>query len=620
MSSSIPLHAYARHINPSTMPDLFPVMRSRMQAAVKRHWGALLLLCACSLIATAPLLMHGPSCGHDFDFHLLSWLEASHDWQQGLLDPQWLATANYGAGEPRFIFYPPASWMAGALLGSAGGALLGAQAGWNAAPVIFTFLCFFAAGVSAWLLVRTMASPRASIVAACLFITNPYMLFVAYERAAYGELLAAPLMALLLYCSLRRRLQVAWTAMVIAALWFTNAPAAVMGCYTLAFVCVTRLARERAWGNALRSAAATVLGVALAGCYLVPAIRQQRWVQIGRAVSEGMRIEDSFLFEHTGQTYHDQVLHSASVLVVILFGVAAVSLAVLLLRRRRNEGQVVLVIAALMAMILLLQFPISRTLWHAAPRLLFLQFPWRWLLVASVATACLVGMALNRLKMGSRSAAWAVYLGMLVIVNGSTWACSRSFVQYCDEQDRVSGQLEAFQNGAGVEGTDEYTSTSADNSAIFQDLPEVRLLARADAGEAEDGAADNPEWEPRANDADGIELGEVGVSKWAPEQKQINVATKRPAFAVLRLMDYPSWTVMLNGRVVYGRLKRDDGLMVIAVPAGSSQIAVSWKTTPDVVLGREISAAALVVLLTLFMRQRRLRGLETAYEVSDGTS
>ena len=79
-----------------------------------------------TLAATSLLLARGPSCGHDFDFHLVSWLEVARAWHNGLFYPHWASSANFGAGEPRFVFYPPASWMLGAALGTV--------VGWHAAP------------------------------------------------------------------------------------------------------------------------------------------------------------------------------------------------------------------------------------------------------------------------------------------------------------------------------------------------------------------------------------------------------------------------------------------------------------------------------------------------------
>ena len=45
-----------------------------------RSWTGLIGLasfCLAALVAIAPQLIRGNSCGHDFDFHLVSWLDAS---------------------------------------------------------------------------------------------------------------------------------------------------------------------------------------------------------------------------------------------------------------------------------------------------------------------------------------------------------------------------------------------------------------------------------------------------------------------------------------------------------------------------------------------------------------
>ena len=299
-----------------------------------------------------------------------------------------------------------------------------------------------------------------------------------------------------------------------------------------------------------------------------------------------------------------RVLRTASTLTVILLAVGFLALALIFVRRSRRAEPAVVLFGSLLAIILLLQFPFSLRLWNAAPHLAFLQFPWRWLLVASVIAACLLAIALSPSISVSRQrwqSACAV-IAVSIIVGGSTWACAHRFYLYCDDQDLPAGQLASFHNGAGVQGTDEYTAMGADNSAIFQDLPQVRLLTIPDAEEPQSDAGDNPEWPGFSLGAIDSTPGNIAITKWEPEVRQLNVTTTRPAFAVIALMDYPSWRVSVNGHAVIDRPKREDGMMAIPIGAGASAITVQWSTSKDIILGRALSALAMLILMFMIRR------------------
>jgi hypothetical protein len=555
------------------------------------------LLWAVVLIVVLPLAWRGTSCGQDFDFHLQNWLEIVAHWQHGIFYPHWASSANYLAGEPRFVFYPPLSWLLGGLLG--------VVLPWTWTPVAFTLIALLAAAFSFYAMACEWMPLDSATIAACLYVVNPYMLFVVYERGALAELLAAVWMPLLVLFALRERRSLIPLALTVAALWLTNAPAAVMGCYTLALIVAVAALQEKSWRLVGRAVCAMPLGLGLAGFWLIPAIYQQRWVEIQRAIGPLMHVENSFLFgyvplsgvsadERFDATYHNQILHMVSWIAVAL--IAGAVLAAWLGRRKRSTLWLPMV--AVGAAISALQLRWSDFLWRIAPELKYLQFPWRWMLVLGLVFAVLAGIAIRQEQTTRRAVAVRAVL-LLSLAGAMAILSSIFFWQPCDDEDNVEAQITTF-HATGFEGTDEYTPQGADNSQIQQALPPVRLLKSANAEESSEG--DNPAW---SADADQEPPAAVKIERWDPEHIAASIISPVPGYAVLRLMDYPAWRVTLNGAEVENRPHRSDGLMVIPVAAGTNGIDVRWHTTRDQWTGIAVSLLALAITLALGWKGRR---------------
>jgi hypothetical protein len=589
----------------------------------------ILIVCA-ALLATLPLIVHGCSCGHDFDFHLQSWLDAAEQLRHGTLLPRWAFSAAYNAGEPRFIFYPPLSWILGALL-----TLIFPIA---SLPAIYTFIALAAAGLAMHRLTSHFAPPNAALIAAMLYIANPYMLFTAFERTAYAELLAAAWLPLLFLAALRARPTVRGIALPIALLWLTNAPAAVMGCYALALIVITRIAiflrattpaqpgdrDSRTWVSArplnlaATSIAGTALGLALPAFYLIPAAYERRFVQIAMAIIPNMRFQDNFLFGHTSDVPHNEVLHTASLLVLTLLIATIAVLTALWFSRNsdptpelssrpgaasgetRFTPATTVALAALTLCIAFLLTPFSTPLWRHLPELPFLQFPWRLLSVLAVVLALTIALLFRN---ANPRTAVAIPLS-LALIAALTFTAIHNFRQPCDDTDLPTARAQAFNAHRGIEPTDEYTPNGADNDILRADNPPYWLSpdpADFAPGTTPNPAATNPNYSGTPTDTNSVQ---------APHLLAVNLS--QPETLILNLRDYPAWDITRTGpdsRSIEHpiHVQRDDGLLAIALPRGESTIDIRWHRTLDQQLGLSLSAIAACIYAALILRARSRR-------------
>ena len=550
---------------------------------------------AAALAVVAPFFFFGNASGHDFDFHLSSWMETAGQWRQGVLYPRWAVWPNFGFGEPRFIFYPPTSWMLGAALGCI--------LPWKAVPGAFVWLALTLAGASMFSLAREWMPTGDAIRAAVFYAVNPYHMVIVYFRSDFAELLASALFPLAVLYAARIGREPSTSpsgsgsglgrafrggavplALVFAAIWLSNAPAAVIMTYCLVLLLAVLAVMRRSPVPILASGTAMVLGFLLAGFYVVPATFEQSWVNIAEALSSGLRPEQNFLFIFINDPEHNVfnlLVSTIATAEITITGVAALASSKPGNSLPKGARELWWALLAVVAASVALMLPVTSLAWRLLPKLRFVQFPWRWLLPLGLAFAMYGAAAIRQ----ARARRFWTLLVVATLVAVGAYLVQQA---WWDIED-VPAMQTAIREGKGFEGTDEYSPRGTDHYDLPQDAPLVGVVPADGAGA------------PIARSVP----ARAQVERWDAETKVIAVEAEQPAKLALRLLNYPAWRVEVNGEPARAVSRENTGQMMIPVRAGRSRVRVQFARTTDRAAGLLLSAASGVLLVGLTFAGRR---------------
>jgi Ca2+/Na+ antiporter len=203
---------------------------------------------------------------------------------------------------------------------------------------------------------------------------------------------------------------------------------------------------------------------------------------------------------------------------------------------------------------------VTNIFWTLLPKLKFVQFPWRLMMVLAVIFAFFVATAARRALV----LAWIVLLLALSLTG--TYLVKRT---WWDTED-VNTVKEAVDTKAGFEGTDEYDPLGDDHTDVPQKQLEAKVLA--EKGEPESG-----------------HTPELRIVRWTSEERIVVVQSKEPARIRLRLLHYPAWLVSIDGKAAHTLRTVSYDSIVVVVPSGESRIEARFTRTMDRTIGGCIS-------------------------------
>ncbi len=567
------------------------------------------IVLAAALFAGGALLQPGYYDSHDGLLNVHRLFELEKCLEDGQLPCRWVPDMGAGYGYPLFNFYPPLSTFAAEAFRLLGASILGAVKG--------SFLVALALGtVSMFGLGRRFFGTSGGVLVAVLFAFAPYPAVDVFVRGALAEMWGLALLPLVFWTGYdtivgpSRRRSALFCALAWAALLLAHGITALMAAvpYTVwtGYWLVRSVREAPASRREMLSCVilAHVLGPALAAWYVLPSLLELRHVHAETLTSlyEWARWENNFvpadelLLASRPWGYGALGTANAMSLFVgplqLVFGVGSlVGLGLVSLRARAvGRGAVAALLLGLSAVAAVFMcLAISRTVWELVPGLGILQFPWRFLAIATLGFPFAAGwlaLALRDRPLIARSVVAAACA--LALIVGAAWF--RPSAMHVVADSALANEREIAKARHGLF---DFLPASVDLGHFLANPPRplpppVRALSP------------------------GVRVRDVSRTSARVSFEILNEGDE-PGLVRINIYDFPGWTLEVDDRPA-AFAKADDplGRLHVRLPPGIHRVRARFENTPIRTFGNIVSSIAVVVALVWVLVIARAPGAAPA--------
>ncbi|MBC8263608.1 MAG: YfhO family protein, partial [Anaerolineales bacterium] len=590
-------------------------MAEKLGRTILRSGWKPLLIGLLGLVAVQPLFNPAMTCSDDGGLLLCRLVELDHCLRQGTPWPRWTPDLVYGYGYPLFNFFPLLSFYPAEFFHLLG--LSFAQA-WNAALALYILL----SGMTMYLFVKDIFGETAAWVAAVAYMYAPYQLYNALNRGNLGEALALPLLPLILWAFRRLIIKGEICYLVLSALSYAalilthNVIGLVFTPFLLLYVIALWLLKIRSpkvsdrgvRGSVGRPSpnlriprslwligAALLLALGLSAFFWLPAFFEKQWVKIHLAYTPaGMNYRYNFLslgeLLSPPTPVHTSLMNPAPPrsLGLVQLGLTLLAMAGWWSFKDREKRFNVLFFSLVLISLIFMVLPQSVAVWDHLPLLEYVQFPWRFLGIASLAAALLAGAAISllsdRVRFVLPASTIVLAVEALVIAFSLPWLYPR----YCSTTKDLSiANLAQLERGLGVIGA---TSAGEYLPIWVKEVPsESSMEAMYRAGVPIE----------RLEPSSLPEGAEVKSAEYGLTSADILIESPQPFRAVFNTFYFPGWRAYVDGKRVPIVPTESYGLISFEVPAGESNLQVRFQDTPLRLAAKALSALSALVVLAL---------------------
>jgi hypothetical protein len=251
---------------------------------------------------------------------------------------------------------------------------------------------------------------------------------------------------------------------------------------------------------------------------------------------------------------------------------------------------------------LALTLPLSGTVWGALPLMPFVQFPWRFLLPATVCGAA----ALAVLPLVARNQ-WrsAVAYGLAALAVAASWPFFQARYVFHDVEKNAFAFAEADLAGLASHA---HHLQRPDLFLTIEKIRELGVTSTAGHDYLPIDCRQIPDRLPTAAAEPAGDRLRVLSSAWGQTTLTADVEAGVFQDVAFNHFYFPGWRAEVDGVLAPLRTEPQTGRMVVAVSPGRHTVDLRFGDTPTRLIGKTASGAALIVLLAwLYVVVRRGR-------------
>jgi hypothetical protein len=518
------------------------------------QWTLLVVLFG--ILAMMPFYFLGFPSGADLTNHFRFTLPFYDEMVSGNYSAGWLAESNFGFGDARFRFYPPFVYYLLCVF-------YYLTSDWYWATLIVFTLFSVVGGLGVYFWTRSHLSASVSFLAAALFVFAPYHLAQFYQASLLAEFAAASLLPFAFWAvenltahkSLGSALGgIAALGAVYSLIVTTHLPTTVIGSLTLGvFALLLTDWKENKKGLVFCSFG-IFLGLLSSSWFWVKMISELGWIQAGTGVSSDYYdYRNNFVFSpftpSNLNTFYGSLVTALTVGVFLPF---------LIIWKKVLSGNYPKVFRAMLILAvvsLLMTTDLSRPIWAIVPKLKDVQFPYRWLTIASITICPLVALSFSAWRERiQQKTLRAFHLPLLLFFVGAL-----IFAVYDLAIDADYLTREAFMEKiTDARGGQSFKDWLPRNAKELKDLEPL-------TGQVEAGTR------------------QVLVTEWQSHRRIFSVDAGQETRARLRSYFYPLWQAFrVDGgqKTPLETRQTDDGTLLVTIPNEPVMVEVAFIEPP----------------------------------------